>query len=110
MHGLDVGQKVAVFPVLGDRTCHWCHEEAYGMCSQWGFLGYSGYGGGFAEFICVDAKDIHVIPEAMPLDVAALVEPLAVAWHAVKLANLKSEDWTLVVGAGSFRPSPSALL
>jgi (R,R)-butanediol dehydrogenase/meso-butanediol dehydrogenase/diacetyl reductase len=38
----------------------------------------------------------------MPLDVAALVEPLAVAWHAVKLAELGAGDWALVVGAGMF--------
>lgn len=99
---LKIGQKVAVFPVLRDDTCHWCQQEAYGLCPNWGFLGYSGYGGGFAEYVCVDSTAIYKIPDTMPLDVAALVEPLAVSWHAVKLAGLLPNEWGLVVGAGQY--------
>ena len=98
--GLQVGKKCCVFPVLGDRTCIWCQKGAQGVCPNWGFLGYSGYGGGFAEYICVDARDVHVIPDSMRLDVAALVEPLSVGWHAVKLGDPKPEDSVLVLGAG----------
>lgn len=98
--GLRIGQKCTVFPVITDRTCIWCQKQLWGCCPNWGFLGYSGYGGGFAEYICVDARDVHIIPESMRLDVAALVEPLAVAWHAVKLGNPKPGDAVLVLGAG----------
>ena len=98
--GLEVGRKCAVFPVIGDRTCIWCQQGAHGVCPNWGFLGYSGYGGGFAEYICVDARDVCPIPDSMRLDVAALVEPLAVGWHAVKLGDPKPEDSVLVLGAG----------
>lgn len=97
---LSVGQKCAVYPVIGDRTCIWCQQGASGVCPNWGFLGYSGYGGGFAEYICVDARDVCVIPDSMRLDVAALVEPLAVGWHAVKLGAPNPGDSALVLGAG----------
>ncbi|KAK3697003.1 hypothetical protein LTR37_017710 [Vermiconidia calcicola] len=97
---MEVGKKCAIFPVLGDRTCVWCQRGAQGVCPNWGFLGYSGYGGGFAEYICVDARDVHIVPESMRLDVAALVEPIAVGWHAVKLGEPKPEDSVLVLGAG----------
>lgn len=97
---LKAGQKVAVFPVLTDMTCHWCDREAYGLCAKWGFLGYSGYGGGMAEYVCVEQRAIHKLPDDMPLEIGALVEPLAVGWHAVKLAPLKSTDTALVLGAG----------
>lgn len=103
---IEVGQKVAVFPVLRDEACHWCEEEVYGLCKGWGFLGYSGYGGGFAEYICIDGKAIHKIPDNVSLEVAALVEPLAVAWHAVKIGDLKQSDLALVVGAGRLSPTP----
>lgn len=99
---LEVGQKVAVFPVITDGTCYWCSKDTYGLCESWGFLGYSGYGGGFAEYICIERRAIHVVPESMSLDVAALVEPLAVGWHAVKTAGLNEGDDVLVVGAGRF--------
>ena len=97
---LDVGQKVAVFPVLTDGTCHWCKEEAYGLCPSWGFLGYSGFGGGMAEYVCVDRKDVLKLPDHVGLDVGALVEPLAVGWHAVKLAKVSAGNHCLVLGAG----------
>lgn len=97
---LDIGQKVAIFPVISDGTCHWCQHEVLGMCKSWGFLGYSGWGGGMAEYICVERKAIHKIPENVPLDVAALVEPLAVGWHGVKLAKMKADETALVIGAG----------
>ncbi len=53
-----------------------------------------------AEYICVERKAIHKIPDSVPLDVAALVEPLAVAWHAVKLGKMEATDTALVLGAG----------
>ncbi|KEF51440.1 uncharacterized protein A1O9_12589 [Exophiala aquamarina CBS 119918] len=100
---LEIGQKVVIFPVIGDGDCHYCQEELFGLCDKWGFLGYSGYGGGFAEYICVDRKQLFKVPDSVPLDVAALVEPLAVAWHGIKLARLAPSDSALVVGAGRTR-------
>lgn len=98
--GLRVGKKCAIFPVIGDRTCIFCQEGAHGCCPNWGFLGISGFGGGFSEYTCIDARDVFPIPDSMPLDVAALVEPLAVGWHAVKLGHPKPQDSVLVLGAG----------
>ena len=60
---LKVGERCAVFPVLTDGTCYYCEKEMYGMCESWGFLGYSGYGGGMAEYVCVERKAVHVVPE-----------------------------------------------
>jgi len=97
---LKPGQKVAIFPIITDGSCYWCKKETYGLCESWGFLGYSGYGGGFAEYICVEAQACHVLPDDMGLDIAALVEPLAVGWHSVKIAQLNPGDDALVIGAG----------
>ncbi|RVX69834.1 hypothetical protein B0A52_05668 [Exophiala mesophila] len=100
VNDIRIGQKVAVFPILTDQTCHWCQQELYGICPSWGFLGYSGYGGGMAEYICVERKALHLIPDELSLEVAALVEPLAVGWHAVNVGKVKSDHHCLVVGAG----------
>lgn len=99
-YGLRVGKKCVIFPVLGDRTCLYCQQSLHGACPNWGFLGYSGSEGGFAEYCCVDARDVLVIPDSMGLDVAALVEPISVGWHAVKRSEVKPEDAVLVMGAG----------
>jgi len=97
---LHPGQKCVVFPVLGDRTCLYCQQSLHGACPNWGFLGYSGIAGGFSEYSCIDARDIVPIPDDMDLDVAALVEPLAVGWHAVKSSGVQADDSVLVMGAG----------
>ena len=96
---LSVGQRCAIFPFISD-DCFWCKQEVWGMCPDWGFLGYSGYGGGFSDCIVVHARDVHPIPENMSLEVAALVEPLAVGWHGVKLSEIGPGDSALVLGAG----------
>lgn len=102
MTDFKVGDKVAVFPIITDGTCNWCEQESYGLCPNWGFLGYSGFGGGMAEYIVVDRKALHKVPDHVPLDVAALVEPLAVGWHAVKMAKPEPGDCCLVLGAGKW--------
>ncbi|BCS17688.1 uncharacterized protein APUU_10516S [Aspergillus puulaauensis] len=97
---LEVGQKVVVFPSIMDHTCHYCHEEIFGLCESRGFMGYSGYGGGMQEYVCVERIAIHKVPHHVPLDIAALTEPLAVAWHGVLLSNPKPDHVALVLGAG----------
>lgn len=51
--------------------------------------GVSGGGGGFAELCAMEQEFCNTIPEAL-LPNAALIEPLAVAWHALKVLEIKS--------------------
>lgn len=53
-----------------------------------------------AEYICVPPRNVHVVPESMPLDVAALVEPLTVPWRAIKAARFEAGQTALVLGSG----------
>ncbi len=50
--------------------------------------------------ISVDERWVHKIPDNLPLDEAALIEPLSVGYHAVERANLSEKSTVLVVGAG----------
>lgn len=59
-----------------------------------------GYGGGLAEYINAPAEHFYPIPDNVSLQSAALVEPLAVAWHAVSISPFKPGDNVLVVGGG----------
>ncbi|KAF9882911.1 hypothetical protein FE257_004892 [Aspergillus nanangensis] len=97
---LQIGEKVVVFPSIMDHTCYYCKEEIFGLCQSRGFMGFSGYGGGMQEYVCVERIAIHPVPDHVPLDIAALVEPLAVAWHGVLLAEPKPADIALVLGSG----------
>ncbi|WP_127537030.1 2,3-butanediol dehydrogenase [Paenibacillus illinoisensis] len=56
--------------------------------------------GGFAEYAVVSETNVVQIPDSMPLDKAALVEPLAVAAQAVKDGSVKPGDAVAVFGCG----------
>lgn len=57
-------------------------------------------GGAFAEEVLVSEYHTHKIPNNIPLDIAALVEPLAVSWHAVSKSNIQPNESALILGSG----------
>jgi threonine dehydrogenase-like Zn-dependent dehydrogenase len=97
-----VGQKVAVEPCISDATCEECKEGFPVMCGNLAVVGFSGWdgGGGMAEYVCLPPKNIHLVPDSMSLEVAALVEPLTVPWRAIKASGFKAGQSALVLGAG----------
>jgi len=99
---LQVGDKVAVQPTVCCFSCGPCREGYLNCCDSAGFVGLSGGGGGMSDYVCVDAQWVFKLPDHIPLDVGALVEPLAVAWHAVDQYPIKPGDAVeaLVLGAG----------
>jgi threonine dehydrogenase-like Zn-dependent dehydrogenase len=59
-----------------------------------------GCGGGLSDFIVVPSGSAIPLPAEVSMEVGALVEPLAVAWHAVKISPFRPGDSVLVVGGG----------
>ncbi|KAJ5990495.1 hypothetical protein N7522_010702 [Penicillium canescens] len=98
--GLKVGDRVAVKPNLSDGTCSRCSIGRFNSCENLGFIGYSGKAGGLSDHVVVDTKHAIPLPDSIPLDIGALVEPLSVAWHAVSRSPLQEHDTVLVVGTG----------
>ncbi|RMD41921.1 hypothetical protein DV735_g3229, partial [Chaetothyriales sp. CBS 134920] len=105
--GLKVGDAVAVQPTI----CCWdgcqpCREAHINSCEHGGFVGLSGWGGGMSDEVCIDGRFVFKLPAGIGLEVGALVEPLAVAWHAVDqfpFSRHRDGDDTiaaLVMGAG----------
>jgi len=92
-----------VDPRLYCRACTRCSTRTTThACAKWGFLGLSGAGGGFSDIVAVDARMCYRLPDGVPLDVAALIEPLAVAHHAVKGSGVENfcGKAVLVMGGG----------
>ena len=97
--GVTEGDRVAVEPYYVCGECSACAAGRYNICRKLGFIGLSGFEGGFAETCVVDQKWIHQLGD-LPTDVGALVEPLAVAYHAVRLSGLRPGGTAVVYGAG----------
>jgi threonine dehydrogenase-like Zn-dependent dehydrogenase len=94
------GQAVAVSPHGRCGACVACHAELPLLCAERPNLGLD-TDGGFAEHVVVPAVQLRALPEGMDLELGARVEPLAVALHAVELAEVSLGDAALVYGVGS---------
>lgn len=94
------GDRVVVQPIIYDGTCGACKAGQVNCCYKNGFVGLSGFGGGLAEYIVLNESFVYHLPDNVPLEVGAMVEPLAVAWHAVKVGEVTKDEAVLVLGGG----------
>lgn len=94
-----IGRKVGVFPLIPCRDCDQCRQKRYEMCSHYDYVG-SRRDGGFAEYVAVPVWNLILLPDGMSFVSAAMLEPLSVALHAIKLGGIKKTDTVGIVGTG----------
>lgn len=94
------GDHVAIYPLISDGDCNSCELGLDNCCDKNGFVGLSGWGGGMAEFLVVPERLVEPLLPNVSLELGALVEPLAVGWHAVVISPFKETDTVLVLGGG----------
>lgn len=97
--GLSEGDRVVVEPYDVCGSCVACRAGRYNVCRSLGFIGLDGDQGGFAERAVVDRRWVHPIGD-LTTEQGALVEPLAVGYHATKLSGLEAGQTAVVFGAG----------
>jgi len=95
-----VGDRVAVWPVYYCGTCAACRQGRYNTCRMIGFHGLDSNGGGMAEYTTIAASKVRLLPASVDLRMGALVEPMAVGWHAVERSGIKAGGAALIAGAG----------
>jgi L-iditol 2-dehydrogenase len=102
--GWRVGQAVTFDSTIYCGRCPYCRQGLVNLCDDRQVLGVSNgdyrRDGAFAERIAVPERVLHALPPGISMVEAALVEPLAVAAHAVSRAPLAGAEAVLVVGAG----------
>jgi (R,R)-butanediol dehydrogenase/meso-butanediol dehydrogenase/diacetyl reductase len=104
-----VGKGIADFNI-GDRVsgvgyyycgeCYCCKKGLYNLCINQGFTGLT-TDGCMAEFFVLPAYACYKLPESVSDEHGALVEPLAVALHAVRQAKVSPGDTVAIVGDGT---------
>src|SRR4051795_9048571 len=97
--GVSEGDRVVVEPYDVCGTCVACRSGRYNICRSLGFIGLDGDQGGFAERMVVDRRWVHSI-DGLTAEQGALVEPLAVGYHATKLSGIAPGQTAAVFGAG----------
>ncbi|WEV73532.1 2,3-butanediol dehydrogenase [Bifidobacterium sp. ESL0798] len=96
---VKVGDHVVVEPLMVCGECSACKSGNYNACEKMGFIGINGKGGGLSEHIVVESRWVHAIGD-LPLDQAALIEPMSVAYHAVRRTDPQPGQTAVVGGAG----------
>lgn len=107
---LKVGDRVVVEPyIIDDKVDTSAKNDAYHLSKDMTFIGLGGGGGGLSEKIVVKRRWVHPVGD-VPLDEAALIEPLSVGYHAFKRSGGKKGDFALITGAGPIGLLTAAVL
>lgn len=96
---LVLGQKVTLEPQVVCGTCHPCRHGKYNLCESLRVMGFQTTGAA-SEYFVADAARLTPLPEDMDVSQGAMIEPLAVAVHAVRRAGDLSGKGVVVLGAG----------
>lgn len=98
------GRRVGVFPLIPCGNCGPCQRKRYEMCRNYGYLG-SRSNGGFAEYAAVPVRNLIWLPDSVSYEEAAMLEPMAVAVHAMRRGisghNLGKDAAIAVCGLGT---------
>lgn len=95
------GQVVVVNPAMGCGACTACAAGEEQRCEQLRVIGVvPEWDAAFAEYMIAPVANLIPLPASTPEHLGALVEPLAVGWHAVRRARLRSDESIVVIGGG----------
>lgn len=106
---LKVGENVVVEPYIIGDDVDTRPDQNYHLSKDLNFIGLGGRGGGLSERIVVKRRWVHPIGD-IPLDQAALIEPLSVAHHAVARSGATRGQSALIGGAGPIGLLTAAVL
>lgn len=103
-----LGKRVAILAFGTCGKCVHCRRGEEHLCAETQHLGHgAGWGesnyyyGGMAEYVPVYEKWLVPLPETVSNEAGALLDPLGVAVHGVKRANVRKDDVVLIMGGGA---------
>ena len=111
--GFEVGDRVMAYHHIPCGQCYYCRKQTFAQCETYKKVGctagFAAAGGGFAEYIRVmgwivgkDGKTAGLIkiPNDIPFEQAAFIEPVNTTYKAIELLNLQPDETVLVIGQG----------
>ncbi|MDR0909898.1 MAG: alcohol dehydrogenase catalytic domain-containing protein [Spirochaetaceae bacterium] len=101
--GLKIGDRVTADQIYPCGECRFCKSGQYWMCQPHKMHGFmEEFPGGMCEYTRYKKNAVITkVPEEMSLEQALLIEPYGCSKHAVDRANIKSEDYCVISGAGT---------
>jgi len=103
--GVLDGTRVTINPLVTCGTCRACKAGRENLCSTRQIISMPPREGAFADFVVMPERNLVTVPDEFSLAQAALAEPIAVSWHAVRLglAAMAADPVqnALVIGGGA---------
>jgi 2-desacetyl-2-hydroxyethyl bacteriochlorophyllide A dehydrogenase len=100
VHALRVGDRVAADPNVPCRRCRYCHQGRVNLCDNYAAYGVT-LNGASARYVSVPEHLCVVLPDALDLQHAALIEPLSCALHAWDLLGARVGERAVIYGSGT---------
>ena len=108
VEGFGVGDRVMVFHHIPCGDCYYCRKKTFAQCPVYKKVGctagFEASGGGFAEYVRVMdwivRRGLVKIPDGVPFEQAAFVEPVNTCYKAIKNLELAPDETVLVIGQG----------
>jgi len=105
VRGLHQGDRVTLDSTVYCGQCANCLRGQMNLCDQRQVLGVScgeyRRAGAFAEYVAAPARIVHKLPDSISFPEASMLEAVAVAMHAVSLAETPPDSTALVIGGGT---------
>jgi L-iditol 2-dehydrogenase len=100
----NAGDRVTFDSTIYCGVCHFCRQGQINLCENRRVVGVSPteykQHGAFAEFVAVPSRILYRLPDTLPFDQAAMIEPVSIAVHAVQRITIAATDTVVVVGSG----------
>jgi len=100
VENLPVGTRVAVEPAISCGTCEFCLEGHPNLCENILFCSTPPTQGALQEYMVHPADLCFPLPDSVTNDQGAMLEPLGIALHTVRLAKLQPGDTIAILGCG----------
>ena len=104
VRGWGAGDRVPFDSTIYCGTCAFCRRGEVNLCNHRRVLGVScedyRQPGAFADFVAVPQHILYRLPDALPFDHAALIEPFTIALHAVRRKPVNLNDTAVIIGCG----------
>jgi threonine dehydrogenase-like Zn-dependent dehydrogenase len=80
--------------------CEFCRSGVPSQCRNRKAVGIFNHPGAFADFLCLESRNLHIVSEQISDDAAVFVEPLAAALQVLEAVHISPRDRVVVMGAG----------
>ncbi len=98
--GIDerlIGKHAAIIPLVPCFKCVECQHGFFSACPNYSFIG-SRQAGSFADYVELPERNVLIVPDSIPFEHVAIIEPSTIARHMLMMGNFETGQTALIFG------------